>query len=66
VYEVIFHPDFAPEFRALDTEVKETLGDVFDMLRDYGPELGRPNVDTLIGSSFANMKEIRAQTSDGV
>ncbi len=58
-YEVIFHPDYAPEFRALGNEVKEALGEVFDLLRETGPELGRPNVDTLHGSKHANMKEIR-------
>ena len=29
------------------------------LLRDYGPGLGRPTVDTLKGSKHANMKELR-------
>jgi hypothetical protein len=29
------------------------------VLSEFGPHLGRPNVDTLNGSSFANMKELR-------
>ena len=29
------------------------------LLRDYGPSLGRPTVDTLKGSKHANMKEMR-------
>jgi hypothetical protein len=28
-------------------------------LAQFGPNLGRPNVDTLEGSDFANMKELR-------
>ena len=64
-YEVIFHPDFTAEFRALEDEVKEGLGEVFDLLRDKGPTLGRPNVDTLNGSKFKNMKEIRVDAADG-
>jgi hypothetical protein len=53
-YEVVFHPDFIAEFRALENEVKEGLGEVFDLLRDKGHTLGRPNVDTLNGSKFKN------------
>ena len=29
------------------------------LLKEFGPSLGRPNVDTLDGSSFPNMKELR-------
>jgi hypothetical protein len=36
------------------------------MLRDHGPQLGRPYVDTLKGSKFANMKELRFTADGGV
>ncbi len=65
VYEVVFHPEFIAEFRALNDAVKEGLGEVFDLLRDEGPTLGRPNVDTLNGSKYHNMKEIRVDAADG-
>lgn len=39
--------------------LKELVGEVLDHLEDDGPFLGRPEVDTLSGSSHANMKEIR-------
>ena len=29
------------------------------LLREFGPNLGRPTVDTLKGSKFPNMKELR-------
>jgi hypothetical protein len=29
------------------------------VLAEFAPQLGRPNVDTLEGSSFPNMKELR-------
>ena len=35
-------------------------------LREYGPALGRPEVDTLKGSSHANMKELRFRAGGGV
>lgn len=31
------------------------------LLEKFGPKLGRPYVDTLNGSNFANMKELRIQ-----
>jgi hypothetical protein len=65
-YDVVFHPDFVPEFRALHMDVKEALGEAFDLLRDVGPALGRPRVDTLKHSKHANMKEIRVDAADGV
>ncbi|MEN2978341.1 type II toxin-antitoxin system RelE/ParE family toxin [Tistrella bauzanensis] len=36
------------------------------LLRVFGPQLGRPHVDTLNGSAFANMKELRFNAGDGV
>ena len=36
------------------------------VLESFGPQLGRPRVDTLHGSRHANMKELRFDTADGV
>lgn len=65
-WDVRFHPAFVDEFRALDRKVKIELGEVLDELREKGPKLGRPDVDTLKGSAYANMKEIRFKADDGV
>jgi hypothetical protein len=35
------------------------------VLEDYGPELGRPLVDTLKGSKYSNMKELRFAAANG-
>jgi len=35
-------------------------------LRERGPALGRPYVDTLDGSRYTNMKELRFDAADGV
>ncbi|MBI4921112.1 MAG: type II toxin-antitoxin system RelE/ParE family toxin [Devosia nanyangense] len=59
---LIFHPDFGVEFHGLPDEAKVALGVVFDLLREFGPALGRPQIDTLKGSRHANMKEMRVQT----
>jgi hypothetical protein len=61
---VEFFDEFRDEFRQLPPHVKVEVGAVFDLLRRFGPTLGRPQVDTLKGSTFANMKEIRADTDD--
>jgi len=34
-------------------------------LQQFGPQLGRPRVDTLNGSRHANMKELRFSAADG-
>jgi len=36
------------------------------LLREFGPALGRPDVDTLKGSEYANMKELRFRADGGV
>jgi hypothetical protein len=36
------------------------------LLGDFGPQLGRPHADTLKGSDFANMKELRFAADNGV
>jgi len=36
------------------------------MLEEKGPSLGRPFVDTLKGSAYTNMKELRFSTAEGV
>ena len=36
------------------------------MLEQFGPQLGRPRVDTLNGSHHKNMKELRFDAGDGV
>ena len=35
-----------------------------DVLAEYGPTLGRPLVDTLVGSKLANLKELRPRQTN--
>jgi hypothetical protein len=39
----------------------ESINGAVEKLELYGPTLGRPYVDTLIGSRYPNMKELRVQ-----
>jgi hypothetical protein len=61
-----FHDEFVPEYEALDEAVQDELLAHIEVLETFGPQLGRPRVDTLKGSRHANMKELRFDASDGV
>ena len=45
--------EFEPEFFALDLEVQDAILTTTRLLRQFGPQLGRPQVDTLNGSRHA-------------
>ncbi|WP_337177878.1 type II toxin-antitoxin system RelE/ParE family toxin [Paludisphaera sp.] len=49
------------EFQGLDIWVREAILAKVELLREEGPNLGRPAVDTARGSIFTNMKELRVQ-----
>jgi hypothetical protein len=57
--------DFRSEFEALEAAVQNELLAHAKLLETYGPQLGRPHVDTLNGSKYANMKELRFNAADG-
>jgi hypothetical protein len=63
---VQFSEEFEPEFDALPEEVQDSIFAKATLLEEFGPELGRPNVDTLQGSKHTNMKELRFNALDGV
>lgn len=65
-WEIGFHDDFAREFGAWSEEVQDATLSVLGKLRVFGPYLGRPSVDTLKGSEYSNMKELRLEAQDGV
>jgi hypothetical protein len=63
---VDFHDDFDREFGDLPQRVQDKLFAATVLLERFGSNLGRPRVDTLNGSSHANMKELRVDVADGV
>jgi len=65
-WEVILHDDFEPEFDALPRSVRNRLAAVTNLLAMKGPQLSRPHADTLKGSKYPNMKELRFDAADGV
>ncbi len=65
-WTVQFEEDFEQELEALPPEVQDRLFAKATLLEEFGPELGRPHVDTLQGSQYPNMKELRFNAADGV
>jgi hypothetical protein len=65
-WPVEFHPELEAEFPSLPEEVQDELLARAALLREFGPGLGRPAVDTLRGSRVANLKELRFGAAGGV
>jgi hypothetical protein len=57
--------EFGPEFDALHEDVRTEILALSLVLEEFGPQLGRPRVDTLNGSHHVNMKELRFSAADG-
>ena len=57
--------EFQPEFDRLREDVQDAILTMSRQLQQFGPQLGRPQVDTLKGSRHANMKEARFSAADG-
>ena len=66
IWEIVFHPAFDPEYEELAEVVQDELLAHLRLLEQFGPQLGRPRVDTLNGSRHPNMKELRFTAADGV
>jgi len=50
--------------RDLSDEEREEVTAVVNLLKLFGPMLKRPHADTLKGSKYQNMKELRARFID--
>lgn len=58
-WEVLLHDAFVEELEQLNEGLQDELFAHAKLLANYGPHLGRPTVDTLKGSTYFNMKEMR-------
>ena len=58
-WTVLFHDVFDKEFSDLEEDLQDELLAHAQLLAEFGPNLGRPTVDTLKGSRHTNMKELR-------
>ncbi|MCH7735379.1 MAG: type II toxin-antitoxin system RelE/ParE family toxin [Chloroflexi bacterium] len=58
-WEVETTPEFSEWFGGLDKSARLDVAAKLALLRDVGPTLGRPHADTVSGSAYPNMKELR-------
>lgn len=65
-WTVLYHEAFLPELEALPEAVQDELLAMAELLASIGPTLGRPHADTLAGSKYPNMKELRFNADGGV
>lgn len=60
-WEVEYTDEFGACWNDLTEPEQEAVARSVELLRRFGPSLGRPHVDGVHGSRHANMKELRTQ-----
>lgn len=65
-WQIEFCGEFYIEFQNFPQSVQNELLASLIPLKLLGANLGRPNVDTLNGSKYRNMKELRFSADNGV
>ncbi len=63
-WEVLVAPEFQAWLAGIPHEGKKAVAVDLEVLREVGPQLGRPQVDHIKDSKHSNMKELRT-TSGG-
>ena len=61
MWDVEYTDEFGAWWETLPEAVQESLAHDIDVLAAVGPGLGRPEVDTVKGSRYPNMNELRTQ-----
>lgn len=58
---VLYHDEFDTWFNEQQEDLQDAVLFSLELLQAEGPMLGRPYVDTVKGSRYPNMKELRVQ-----
>ena len=64
-WAVEFDAAFSAELEAFPDTAEDEILVLAGLLRRFGPQLCRPYCDTLNGSKYPNMKELRLTVTDG-
>jgi hypothetical protein len=64
MWKVVTTREFDSWLDAAGHDVVSEVVAIVTLLSEFGPRLGRPHVDTLKGSKYAHMKELRVRTAD--
>jgi hypothetical protein len=65
-WRVEFHVEFLREFHRLSETVQDQIAALAEKMKVVGPAMKRPASDTLAGSAYPNMKELRFDADNGV
>jgi len=60
-WEIEFTDEFDLWWSCLIPEEQNSIADMVYLLNEFGPALSRPHADTIRGSRFPNLKELRVQ-----
>ena len=66
MWKVEFCDEFESEFESFTDQEQDAIAQRLLLLKMKGPHLARPYADTLYGSSFKNMKELRFEADGAV
>jgi hypothetical protein len=61
MWDVEYTDEFGDWWCSLGEDEQESVASSVELLRQLGPHLSRPHVDTVGGSRHSNMKELRTQ-----
>ncbi len=64
MYELKRTEEFTLWFKDLDLDTKKDILISIEILKEFGPKLGRPHVDTIAGSKIKNLKELRINSKN--
>lgn len=62
MWKIIKTDTFGDWFTRQDNDAQSSVVEIITVLASYGPQLGRPYVDTIKDSRHPNMKELRIQS----
>ncbi len=62
MWKIIQTEEFEEWYSHLDISAQENIFEKMEILKEFGPALGRPLVDTVNASKHKNMKELRIQS----
>jgi hypothetical protein len=65
-WSVVVTKEFEQWFGSLSMKEQDKVEAGVERLRQFGPQLGRPHVDTLEDSTYPNLKELRTSTNTSV
>lgn len=65
-WSIEYEDEFDKEYEEMDEGLQDALLAHLISLKEFGPQLGRPSADTLNGSAYKNMKELRFNHDGGV